>query len=248
MLPYFESTSFPLLGLTLQTWGTFVAAGFLLGAWLAVRRAKSLGLEGQRIWDLAGWILLTSFVGARLFHVLFYAPGYYLDHPWQAIDPREPGFSMFGGLIGAGLVFWWYVRRHALDLVAYADVLIWGVPWGCGVGRIGCFLIHDHPGTLTNFTLGVKYPDGQTRHDLGLYLSLIGFALGLAFLWLNRKKRQPGFWVGAFMIVEGASRFVLDFLRLADVRYLGLTPTQYLSVPLFVAGVILIRRGGRVLQ
>lgn len=201
-----------------------------------------MGLERRHVWDVAGWILVAAFVGARAFHVALYDPAYYLAHPWEAVDPRAPGFSMFGGFIGAALVFWWYVRRHALDLVAYADALIWGVPWGCGVGRIGCFLIHDHPGTLTHAYLGVRYPDGQTRHDLGLYLSLIGFALGGVFLFLNRKKRAPGFWIGVFMVVEGAARFSLDFLRVADARYLGLTPTQYLSVPLMVAGVVVLTR------
>jgi len=140
---------------------------------------------------------------------------------------------MFGGFVGAAVAFFWYARRYALDWISYADALIWGLPLGCGIGRIGCFLIHDHPGTLTNFFLGVNYPDGTTRHDLGLYLSLIGFATGGAFLYLNRKPRAPGFWFGMYMLIEAVVRFGLDFLRVADVRYLGLTPTQYLCLPLF---------------
>ena len=81
---------------------------------------------------------------------------------------------------------------------------------------------------------------GYVRHDLGLYLSLIGFATGLIFLWLNRKQRQPGFWLGTYMIIEGITRFCLDFLRIVDARYFGLTPTQYLTVPLFAAGIWLV--------
>jgi phosphatidylglycerol:prolipoprotein diacylglycerol transferase len=131
-------------------------------------------------------------------------------------------------------------RKHKLDWMAYADTIMWGVPWGCGVGRIGCFLIHDHPGTLSHSLLAVKYPDGQSRHDLGLYLSLIGFATGILFLWLNRKQRAPGFWLGSYMIIEGITRFSLDFLRIADARYFGLTPTQYVAVPMFAIGVWLV--------
>lgn len=242
MIPFFASHTYAIFGITFQTWGTLVALGYALGTWAAYRRAKEKGLDANRILDLAFWIFIASFVGARVFHVLFYDPAYYLQHPLEAIDPRKPGYAMFGGLIGAAFVGFGYMFRHKLDMLAYADTLIWGLPWGCGVGRIGCFLIHDHPGTLTDFVLGVKYPDGQTRHDLGLYLSLIGFATGGLFLFLNRKQRAPGFWLAAYMIIEGIVRFSLDFLRVADARYFGLTPTQYLAVPLFFGGVWLLYR------
>jgi len=242
VIPYLSSTTYSVFGLTFQTWGTFVALGFLVATGIAARRAKQRGLDPDQIFDLAFWIFIASFLGARLFHVFLYEPSYYLAHPWEAMDPRKPGFAMFGGFIGAAMAFFWYARRHALDLIAYADILVWGLPWGCGIGRIGCFLIHDHPGTLTHFILGVKYPDGSTRHDLGLYLSLIGFATGGLFLFLNRHERRPGFWLGTFMLIEGITRFSLDFLRIVDTRYFGLTPTQYLALPLAVAGIIVMRR------
>jgi phosphatidylglycerol:prolipoprotein diacylglycerol transferase len=245
VIPYFESQTYTILGVTFHTWGTLVALGFGLGTWVAWKRAKQRGLDPNAILDLAFWIFLAAFIGARLFHVLFYEPGYYVNHPWDVIDPRKPGFAMFGGLLGAAAAFFWYAKKKSLDFLSYADTLVWGLPWGCGVGRIGCFLIHDHPGTLTHFILGVKYPDGSVRHDLGLYLSLIGFATGGLFVYLNRRERSPGFWFGTYMVIEGVSRFSLDFLRIADVRYFGLTPTQYLAIPLFIVGLWLILQAKR---
>lgn len=240
MIPYIASTTFTVAGITFQTWGTFVALGYAAGTLIAWQRAKAKGLDPNAVLDLAFWIFLGAFLGARAFHVLFYEPSQYLAAPLDALDPRKPGFSMFGGFLGAAAVFFIYCRRYTLDWIAYADTLVWGLPWGCGIGRIGCFLIHDHPGTLTHSILGVKYPDGSVRHDHGLYLSLIGFATGLWFLWLNRKNRRPGFWFGTYMIMEGVTRFGLDFLRIVDVKYFGLTPTQYLTVPMILAGVWLV--------
>lgn len=247
MIPWIESHTFQVLGFTFQTWGTLVAAGFSFGLFLVWRRAKEKHLDANRVLDLAFWVFLAAFIGARAFHVLFYDPAHYLAQPLDAINPFLPGYSMFGGFLGAAAAFFISMHRHKLDWIAYADVLVWGLPWGCGVGRIGCFLIHDHPGTLTNFVLGVKYPNlpagqagGEVRHDLGLYLSLVGFVSGILFLWLNRKHREPGFWFGIYMIIEGVSRFALDFLRIADTTYLGLTPTQYLAVPMVAAGIWLI--------
>jgi phosphatidylglycerol:prolipoprotein diacylglycerol transferase len=238
VIPYLSSETFHFIGIPFRTWGTLVALGYALGTWVAWKRAKSRGLDPRAVIDMAFWIFVAAFIGARIFHVVFYEPTYYLAHPFDAIDPRQPGFAIFGGFIGAFIAFLFIVRRRGLDFLSYADTLIWGLPWGCGVGRIGCFLIHDHPGTLTNFVLGVKYPDEFVRHDLGLYLFLIGFATGGLFLYLNRKQRAPGFWFGAYMAIEGIVRFSLDFLRVQDATYLGLTPTQYLSIPLAVGGMI----------
>jgi phosphatidylglycerol:prolipoprotein diacylglycerol transferase len=240
MIPWIESHAYHLGPLVLQTWGTLVAAGFLLAGWLAARRAKLRGLDPNIIWDMVFWIFIAAFIGARVFHVLFYDPGYYLAHPWDAVDPRQPGYAIAGGFIGAVVAFGLIVRKRKLDALAYADTLAWGLPWGCGVGRIGCFLIHDHPGTLTSFVGGVKYPDGKIRHDLGLELSIFGFIIGLLFLILGRKQHQAGFFIGLFLIVDGIGRFLLDFLRIADRRVLGLTPTQWILLPSVGLGICIL--------
>lgn len=240
MIPYLGWTSFSIGPLTIYTWGLLVALGFVVGTYLAYRRAKSRGLDAEKVLDLALWIFIASFIGARLLHVLFYDDGSFATAPLSILDPRVPGFSMFGGFIGAAVASFAFFYRHKLSWIAYADTLIWGLPWGCGIGRIGCFLIHDHPGTLTHSVLGVRYPNGEVRHDHGLYLSLIGFATGLWFLWMNRKQRAPGFWLGSYMAIGGVTRFVLDFCRIADKTYFSLTPTQWLAIPMFVVGVYFI--------
>lgn len=235
MIPFFGRETLSLFGLTIQVWGLFIALAFGIGTWVAYRRAVRLGLKPEHVVNLAGWIFVAAMVGSRVFHVVVYEPEYYLQHPWSALDPREPGYAIMGGFLGATIAFFWYAKRFALNWIEYADTLIWGLPWGCGVGRIGCFLIHDHPGTLTNSPLGVEYPDGQVRHDLGLYLSLVGFAIGITFLFLNRKTRPAGFWFALFLLLEGTSRLALDSFRLADVRYVGLTPAQILGL-FFITG------------
>jgi phosphatidylglycerol:prolipoprotein diacylglycerol transferase len=245
MIPWIESHALQLGPVPIQTWGLLVAGGFVFATWVAARRAKKYGLDAKQVWDMAFWMFLAGIVCSRIFHVLFYDPSYYLAHPWEAIDPRAPGFAIIGGFLGGAGAAYLYIRRKGLDMLAYFDVLAWGVPWGCGIGRIGCFLIHDHPGTLTSFALGVNYPDGKVRHDLGLYLSLVGFLMGIIFLIVNfiaKKKMRPGFWLGLFLILDGVIRFCLDFLRVVDVRYGSLTPTQWILIASTSFGIYLVTR------
>ncbi|MFA4955050.1 MAG: prolipoprotein diacylglyceryl transferase family protein [Patescibacteria group bacterium] len=233
MIPWLESHTYNLGGLTLQTWGTFVALGYLVGAWISARRAKAKGLKPHFVWDAAFWMFIAAFIGARLFHAIFYDPTHFIQHPLDLIDPRYQGFAMFGGLLGAIVAFAIVIKKHKLDFQRYADATIWGLPWGIMLGRIGCFLIHDHPGTLSHSLLAVQYPGGA-RHDLGLYLSIGGLLTGLLFLVLDRKSHRPGFFLYAFFASEAIQRLGLDFYRIADTRYLYLTPTQWFAIPLLI--------------
>jgi phosphatidylglycerol:prolipoprotein diacylglycerol transferase len=236
MIPWFESHTYSIGPLVLQTWGTFVAAGYLLGSWLFARRAASRGLDTKHVWDMVFWMFVAAFIGARLFHVLFYDFNHYLAFPLDAIDPRKTGYAIMGGFIGAALAFTWYIRKNGLNWMKYADAAIWGLPWGCAVGRIGCFLIHDHPGVVTSFFGGVRYPDGFVRHDLGLELSVFGFLIGITFLILDCKPRPTGFFFALFLIIYGVGRFLLDFLRVADARVFWFTPTQWTLIGFVVVG------------
>ena len=51
-----------------------------------------------------------------------------------------------------------------------------------------------------------------------------------AFLWLDRKPRPPGFWLPVFFLLYGPARFAMDFLRIGDATYGGLTPAQFLMI------------------
>ena len=227
MIPFFEWRVIHIGPIPIQVWGLFVALGFVGATLAGLRRAKRLGLATDRIWDLVFWFFVSAFVSARLFHVLFYDFAHYLARPFDAINPALPGYSVIGGLLGAAAAFVICVRRWKLDFLAYADLCMYALPLGLGIGRLGCFSIHDHPGTATSFFLGVRYPDGIVRHDHGLYLSLVGLAIFLVFSILGRKPRPAGFFLGWWLILDGSSRFLLDFLRVADARYGGLTPTQW---------------------
>lgn len=245
MIPYIAWKTIELGPLTLQVWGMFVALGFLFGGFMAARFAKERGDDPKIVWDLLGWLVLAGLVGGRLGHVLFYEPMYFLEHPLDIFKIWQGGLSMFGGLIAGTGVGLWFLRKKQVDVWRYSDVIAFGLPFGKWIGRIGCFLIHDHPGTATDFVLGVEYPDGVVRHDHGLYLSLNGLALGLVMLWLSRKPRPVGTYIGLFAVWYGVTRFGLDFLRLADARYLGFTPAQYFAVVLVFAGVWIIARRNR---
>lgn len=240
MIPFISWHTIALGPVTLQVWGVFVACGFLVGAYVAQWYARRRGDDADVIAGLAVWMVAAGMIGGRLGHVLFYEFPYYAAHPFEVFAVWQGGLSMFGGLIACVLVGVWYLRRRHVDVWRYCDTTVFGLPFGMAVGRVGCFLIHDHPGTATHFALGVQYPDGVTRHDLGLYEVLNAVAMAAVFFVLVRRKAPVGVFVGLFSVWYGVFRVATDGVRTVDARYFGLTPGQYLGVVLALFGAVIL--------
>lgn len=256
-LPYFSVGPWSLGPITIYSFGVMVAIGVMLAHAVAVKRAVRLGLGEQTMRSLLGWMLVVGFVGSHVFNVLMYEPQVVLEDPLRLL--WIPGsLSSFGGILGAliGVVVW--KKRHPkVRPLPYLDAAAFALPVGWLFGRIGCALVHDHPGALTDFFLAVDFgphAPGGIRHDLGLYEALWWVVLvGLVF-GIDRLKpalrSPPGFYLALLPLAYTPVRFGLDFLRVppqlgGDVRYFGLTPAQYLSIVFFLLGLLLMLRWRR---
>ncbi|MDQ3033226.1 MAG: prolipoprotein diacylglyceryl transferase [Myxococcota bacterium] len=233
--------------IAIHPFGLLVATGVVLGAYLARWKAKQDGLHPETVMNLAGWVLVPGFICAHIFDDLAYRPELVAENPLHLLMIWE-GISSFGGFFGAigGALAWRH--RRGLPGLAFADPIAFGFPLGWLFGRTGCFTVHDHPGRVTDFFLGVEnyevgWPPYQVRHDLGLYEVLWSIAVVLLFGFLARKQRPRGFYVALLAILYAPVRFGLDFLRAtdieqADARYFGFTPAHYAALALLAIGAI----------
>jgi phosphatidylglycerol---prolipoprotein diacylglyceryl transferase len=236
MIPYFSFSVIHLGPVTLQVWGIFVSLGIAAAVLWSYFSAKKHGLSGDAVLDMAIGVIFSGFVMARVFFVLFYYPEYFWAHPFDVFKIWQGGASSLGGFIGAGLAFWFYAKIKKLrwnDLLPYFDVIAPGFWLGWGIGRLGCFMIHDHIGRLSGSFLAVNFPSGA-RYDLGLLESILGFILFVFSILLFKKMaaKMPGLVAGATIAVYAVIRFGLDFLRASDLqnsdaRYFYLTPAQW---------------------
>lgn len=236
MIPYFQFLSFKIGPLTIQVWGLCVALGIIAAVLLSTYLARKYLLPEEPILDMSIWALISAFLFARAFHVLFYNFDFYYQFPSEILAFWHGGLSSLGGFFGAFLAVYVFAKVRGFklkELWAYFDIMSVGLWLGWGIGRIGCFLIHDHPGTLSHFILSVKYPGGA-RYDLGLYESILGFFLFGVFMLLFKRlvKKSWGLVTQFSFLVYAVARFFLDFLRAndlpnSDVRYAHLTPAQW---------------------
>lgn len=243
--PEYDIANLPVIGpLRLQVFGPLVAAGVILGYHRCLHYAKKKDVDEFVARDLMFWVLVTGFVISHWVSVIFYFPDRVADNPLVLLMIWN-GLSSVGGFFGALVGFFWFLRRQRQPFLVYADMLVYGLLIGFTMGRLGCSLVHDHPGSIVEAThplaVGPWGKSGLYRLDLGLleflYLVPVTAYVHLGFNWL---KAQPGRLSGLTCVLYAPYRFMLDFMRDEDKRYLGLTTAHYASLAILMIGIYLL--------
>jgi len=155
MIPYFEVPVIHLGPIPLHGFGLLVASGFLVGGHLASRRAKRVGLDPDVINRLIGWLVVGTFIGGHLGYLLMYEPGKILEDPMEIFKVWR-GLSSFGGFVVCVPLSVWFFKKNKLPVLPYIDCLAYGLAIGWFLGRMGCTMAHDHPGTpASGFPLAI---------------------------------------------------------------------------------------------
>jgi len=240
MFPYFDTTKWYVGPVAIHPFVILLAMSVTTGYWVTLWRAARDGVSRETVSELAVWMFGVGFAGTYLL-ALAYLPGVFMDivrHPSQAVNFNW-GMSSFGGFAGGlvGAAMFFRVRGIARsERIAFLDSVGFAVPFGWSIGRIGCYLMHDHPGIRTSDWLGVRYPEG-VRYDLGLLEVLFLFALGAVFLFLDRNPRPPGFFRVALFLAYGVFRLLEDRLRIDPPRYFGWTVDQIAATAMIALGL-----------
>ncbi len=245
MLPSCQFKAIEIYGpIKIQPFGMIVSIAVVVGFLLGRRRAKEVGLDQVICADAMFWSILTGFVVAHLVSEIFYYPDEVIRNPLSLLMFWR-GLSSYGGFAGAVLGGVVYLKKKGVPVLDYADAFMFGLVPGWVIGRLACTVVFDHPGLPTDFFLGMRDYQGIVRHNLGFYEMLYTIFLTAVLYSLRKKRPFPGFYSALMLILYSPVRFFLDFLRVADRRYAGLTPGQYFSLLAFVAGIFLFWWGSR---
>jgi phosphatidylglycerol:prolipoprotein diacylglycerol transferase len=250
--PAIDPVAFSLGPLKIRWYGLSYLVGILAGWWLLLLRARrpGSGWTPDQIADLVFYTVLGGIIGGRLGSVLFYNLPYYLEHPLAVFRIWEGGMSFHGGLIGALIAVWLYARAHDRGFFDVADTLAPVIPVGLFTGRLGNFANGELWGKPSDLPWAMVFPHpdagGLPRHPSQLYEALLEGVLLFMILWLYSARPRPPMAVsGLFLIGYGLLRFGVEFVREPDahIGYFAfgwLTMGQALSVPMVVAGILLL--------
>tara|TARA_R110002124_G_scaffold131910_2_gene294429 strand:- start:65939 stop:66760 length:822 start_codon:yes stop_codon:yes gene_type:complete len=237
----------------------FVIA-FTLGWFITKRIFKNEGEPLEKLDSLFIYMVIAILLGARLGHVLFYQSELIFEDPISIFLPFRTvptfeytgfqGLASHGAAIGVIIAMFLYSKKVLKKPVLWIlDRIV--IPVACGAifVRIGNFINSEIIGKATNSDYGVIFKqlgEDFPRHPAQLYESA-GYIIVFLILWLiywkTEKRKQLGFLFGAFLILLWTVRFIVEFVKEAQVGERAdwaLNTGQWLSIPFILLGVYFV--------
>lgn len=225
--------------LTIYSFSLFLGVGFFLTAFIAWRRLIDLGLEEEKILD---GLILAAVVGLVSAKLIFALENFPLS-----------GYSFWGGIAGAALVFFLLTRTWKWNFWQVVDELAFAVLPLAVLSQVGAFLAGSTPGRPTLMPWGLYFPGMLVRSQpISLLMAMGFFAMWIYFLkvernwrgWLWYKSKDPGLIFLLFLALGIGLTFLVDFWTIAEIYWLGLKIIACL-VSLLAIGIIIFDRSGR---
>lgn len=256
MFPEFDPVLIRVGPLAIRWYALAYIAGLVIG-WRLVRRMVRLHpavATEEQVDDFLTWATLGVVLGGRLGYVLFYQPSRFLAAPWEIFEVWTGGMSFHGGMLGVTLAIILFCRRNGVPILGFADRIAIVAPIGLGLGRIANFINGELWGRVASSDLpwAMVFPTGgpEPRHPSQIYQALMeGLLLFALTFALSRREwvvERFGFLTGAFLAGYAVARIVGEFFRQPDpflgFLFAGATMGQLLSVPMLIAGIVLMVR------
>jgi phosphatidylglycerol---prolipoprotein diacylglyceryl transferase len=238
---------------SVRWYGLLFALGFLLGQQIMIYVFKREGKPLADIDALTLYMVISTVVGARFGHFLFYEPEVFLRNPLEVILPPYRGLASHGATIGILTGLWLYCRRKSS--VATNQTFLWVTDrivitvalGGCFI-RLGNLMNSEIVGRPTDVPWGFVFVNNTEylqipRHPAQLYEAISCFILFIFLFWFwNRYKAATprGSLLGIFLIWVFSLRFLYEFLKENQVEFenkLALNMGQILSIPAVLLGI-----------
>ncbi len=247
---------------SVYSYGLTMGIAFLISNYFIIKEFKRRGFGA----DFANQVTIVAVVlglaGSRILSLIENWGDFLKDPIGMAF--ATGGLTWYGGFILAGAVIAWMIKRKGFKFLDVADALAPELILGYGIGRIACHVSGDGDyGMPTKLPWGVDYAHGVAPPSIAFrYLPgieahypggivpnntlcqptpLYEFlaCLGIFFiLWRLREKIKPsGALFMLYLVLAGAERFIVEFIRLNPRLLFGLSEAQLISIPLMIIGM-----------
>jgi phosphatidylglycerol:prolipoprotein diacylglycerol transferase len=207
-------TLFEIGNFQVSTFGLMVGIAFLVGGQLAALSFEREGLTRDDAWRVVVWCLVGGILGAKFWYAFEQlgrgAPGGFAEHLFS-----RGGLTWYGGLIGGVVAAWLCTRVAKLPWLVVCNASAPTLAIGQALGRVGCFLVGDDYGRVSDVPWAIAFPKGlppttDPVHPTMLYE--VAWLLPAGWLLWKRRGRSP-FLLGEYLFLAGLGRLWIEGLR-----------------------------------
>ena len=212
---------------------------FVIGQIITQREMERRGQDPQAAGDMVFAAVVGGLLGAKIYYAI-------LMGDVSSLTSRA-GFVFWGGLIGGIIAVTAVVWKKRLGIARVSDSVAVALPAAYSIGRTGCWAVGDDygrpwngalavafpegapPSTVANMTsaFGVKFPPGTPPnevvavHPTQLYEVVMGAIMFFIVLRFRKHSHGEGWLFGLYCLLAGLERFIVEFFRAKDDRFLG---------------------------
>jgi phosphatidylglycerol:prolipoprotein diacylglycerol transferase len=248
--------------ITIYSFGLMMALAFIVGDLVVASEFKRNGYSVDQASTLVLWVALAGLVGSRLYDVIDNWGAYRSDP--KSILLSGSGFVFYGGFVAGLITSWIIARRFGIRWLKLTDMSVAALAIGHGIGRIGCLLSGDGDwGTVTTLPWGMQFPraiigwnsqtvlaldshnalvsayyPGVRVHPAPLYETILYTGVFLILWSFGKKNQVEGRVLYLYLMLVGACRFVVEFVRINPRIVLGLSEAQLISTAMIMIGAL----------
>ena len=236
----------------IRYYGLMWALALGISAYIFSNLIKREGYSDKMFDSIFWYGVLSTIIGARLGHCLFYDPGYYLTHPVEILYIHQGGLASHGAAVGLLVGLWLFSRKNKMPYMWSLDRIAIAVCIAGALVRIGNLMNSEIYGEATSLPWGfvfVRAGETVPMHPTQIYEALAYLILFVVLCWMYYRKdvarKRPGVMFGIFLIALFGFRFFVEFIKNPQEEFergMLLDMGQWLSVPFVILGVVILYR------
>lgn len=241
---------FHIFNIDIRWYSVILLIAIIIGITLLNREATRYQYKKDFIFNLAFWVIIAAFIGARIYYVLFNYK-YYLNDPLSILKVWEGGLAIHGGLLAGFITLVVYCRKYNTKISKITDMISIPLLLGQAIGRWGNFFNGEAHGSATSlialqnrhipeFIIEGMNINGIYYHPTFFYESL-WCLLGVIVLLIVKKYKylKVGQLSSIYLMWYSFGRFFIESLRTDSLMLGGFKVAQLVSIFLFILGLLI---------
>ena len=236
----------------IPTYGALIALSLVAALTALIEFARRLGLDPNKLWNLAVIGILTTLISSRLLivAVAFHA---FREHPFWVLGLTlsRSSWVVYVAVLLGGAVAILYALGEGLPLLRVADCIAPCAALALAISWMGSFLAGADYGLPARHGFAVTYssplahrwygtPVGIGLYPVQLYEAIASLAVFITLFWWLPRRTHDGELFGGWLFLGGLTGFFLSFYKAGD--HIGMAVHQLIFLLMVVVSAMFMLR------